>query len=353
MSRLLDIIRTQIRDTGPMPVADYMALCLGHPQHGYYTARDPLGAAGDFTTAPEISQMFGEMAGLWLAQVWTDAGCPAPFRLVELGPGRGTLMADALRAASAAPGFAAAADLWLVETSPALRAEQARCLPGAQWADRLEQVPGGPCLLVANEFLDALPVRQYIASAEGWREKRVGLRDDALTWGLSAPLPGGCDAPPGSWREHCAPADAVARQAAARIGADGGAALFVDYGYCAADRPPGFTLQALRRHAPADPLERPGETDLTWLIDFDALADGLAPLATACAPQGAFLARLGIGQRAASLAAARPAGAGAIADALERLTGAGQMGTLFKALAAWPAGQPEPPGFGRNFEDTT
>jgi NADH dehydrogenase [ubiquinone] 1 alpha subcomplex assembly factor 7 len=348
LTALLDIIRAQIRATGPMTVADYMALCLGHPKHGYYITRDPLGAGGDFTTAPEISQMFGEMIGLWLAQVWIDAGRPAPFRLVELGPGRGTLLADALRASKAVPGFMAAADLWLVETSPALRNEQAKRLPSAQCVDRLENVPDGPCLLVANEFLDALPVRQFIASAQGWREKRVGLQGNALIWGLSSPLPGGCDAPEGTWREDSTQADAVARQAAARIGAGGGAALFIDYGYRAADRPPGFTLQALRRHVPADPLEWPGDADLTWLIDFDRLADRLAPLATACAPQGEFLARLGIGARAARLAAARPDAAGSIADALERLTVAGQMGTLFKALAAWPAGQPGPRGFEDN-----
>jgi SAM-dependent MidA family methyltransferase len=345
VTALPDIIRAQIRAAGPMTVADYMALCLGHPEHGYYTTHDPLGAAGDFTTAPEISQMFGEMIGLWLAQVWHDAGRPAPFRLVELGPGRGTCMADALRAAEAVPGFAEAADLWLVETSRALRAEQAARLPGARWADRLAEVPKGPCLLVANEFLDVLPVRQFIASARGWREKRIGIRGDALVWGLSAPLPGGCDAPEGTWREESAPAGAVARQVAARIGADGGAALFIDYGYRVADRPPGFTLQALRRHAPADPLERPGGADLTWLIDFDRLAHALAPLTTACQTQGAFLARLGIGRRAAGLAAARPDEAEIIADALERLTAADQMGTLFKALAAWPAGQPAPPAF--------
>ncbi|MFQ5566042.1 MAG: class I SAM-dependent methyltransferase [Paracoccaceae bacterium] len=345
MTALLDIIRAQIRATGPMTVADYMALCLGHPEHGYYATRDPLGAAGDFTTAPEISQMFGEMIGLWLAQVWADAGRPAPFRLVELGPGRGTLMADALRAARAAPDFAEAADLWLVETSPTLRAEQAKRLPGAQWAARLEEVPAGACLLVANEFFDALPVRQFIASAEGWREKLVGLGSEGLAWGLGPVLPDGGDASEGAWREESALADAVAKQIAGRIARDGGAALIVDYGYRTADRPPGFTLQALRGRAPADPLAAPGEADLTWLIDFDRLAEALGPLATTTAPQGAFLARLGIGRRAAQLAAAKPDEAGAIADALERLTGVEQMGTLFKALAAWPDGQPAPPGF--------
>lgn len=345
MTPLAELIRRQIRQTGPMSVADYMALCLGHPRHGYYATRDPFGVAGDFTTAPEISQMFGELIGLWLAQTWADAGRPDPFLLVELGPGRGTLMADALRAAHTAPGFGEAARLWLVETSPRLRAEQGKRLAGASRAARIEDVPEGPALVVANEFLDALPVRQYLATAAGWREKRVGLRDGRLVWGLSAPLPGGPSAPVGAWREDSPAAEAIARQVAARIAAQGGAALFIDYGYRAADRPPGLTLQALRAQAPADPLEAPGEADLTWLIDFDRLAEELAPLATAAAPQGAFLTRLGIGRRAERLAAARPGEAGAIADALERLTAAGQMGTLFKALAAWPAGQARPPGF--------
>jgi SAM-dependent MidA family methyltransferase len=339
------ILRRQIARTGPVTLADYMALCLGHPEHGYYRNRDPLGLSGDFITAPEISQMFGEMIGLWLARLWRDIGGPGRFRLVELGPGRGTLMADALRAARVAPGFAEAAELWLVETSPALRAEQARRLPGARWADRLEAVPDGPTLLIANEFLDALPVRQFIASRQGWREKRVGLDGERLIWGLSPPLPGGCDAAEGTWREDSPLADSIAAEMARRIAAGGGAALIVDYGYRAADRPPGFTLQALRRHVPADPLEAPGAADLTWLIDFDRLAARMAPLVTACVPQGAFLGRLGIGQRAAALAAAQPGEAETIADALERLTAPGQMGTLFKALAAWPAGQPAPPGF--------
>jgi len=212
--------------------------------------------------------------------------------------------------------------------------------------DRLEEVPEGPTLLVANEFLDALPVRQFLATAKGWREKQVGVDGGRLIWGLSAPLPGGCDMPEGAWREESPMAERIAGEVAGRISRHGGAALFIDYGYASADRPAAFTLQALRRHAPADPLEAPGEADLTWLIDFDRLAQTLAPLATARAPQGAFLARLGIGQRAARLAAVRPGEAEAIADALERLTAPGQMGTLFRTLAAWAPGQPPPPGFG-------
>lgn len=341
MTPLGRIIRDRIAAQGPMGVAEFMALCLGHPRHGYYVTRDPLGATGDFTTAPEVSQMFGEMIGLWLRAVWEGMGAPREARVVELGPGRGTLMADARRAM----GPLAAAETWLVETSPRLRAEQARRLPGARWAERLEQLPEGFALIVANEFLDALPVRQFIATPEGWRERQVGLAGDRLTWGLSGPLPGLDPAPEGAWRETSPAATATAREIARRIESHGGAALLIDYGYRAADRPPGWTLQALRRHAPADPLASPGEADLTWLIDFDALGADLAPLAVRMATQGAFLGRMGIGQRAAMLAQARPDRADSLADALERLTAANAMGTLFKVLAALPPGAPIPPGF--------
>ena len=328
-----------------MTVARYMELCLVHPLHGYYATRDPLGAAGDFVTAPEISQMFGEMIGAWIASMWQAMGRPA-FRLVEFGPGRGTLMADALRVLTAA-GAREAADLWLVETSPRLRAEQASRLPGASWADRLDDVREGPVVLIGNEFLDALPVRQFLKSREGWRERLVGLRDGDLAWGLSDPLPGGDEAPVAAWREVSPAAEAVTAAIARRLAAAPGAALVIDYGYRATDRPPGFTLQAVRAHARTDPLDCPGEADLTWLIDFDALARALAAdgATVRIAEQRAFLARLGIGQRAAALARARPEQADAIADALERLTGRDAMGTLFKAAAAVSPGLPPPPGF--------
>jgi NADH dehydrogenase [ubiquinone] 1 alpha subcomplex assembly factor 7 len=336
---LADRFRRLIAAAGPISLAHYMA----ESNARYYAGRNPLGSEGDFVTAPEVSQMFGELVGLWLADLWLRAGSPKPIDYVELGPGRGTLARDALRAMAR---HGLVPQVHLVEGSRGLRTLQREAVPKALFHDDLAQVPTtGPILLVANEFLDALPLRQFIATAEGWRERRIGLGGDALVWGLSAPLPGGCDAPEGAWREDSASADALARKVSARIGEDGGAALFIDYGYRAADRPPGFTLQALRRHVRADPLVRPGEADLTWLIDFDRLADQLAPLRSACAPQGGFLTRLGIGRRAAGLAAARPDQADAIADALERLTATGQMGTLFKALAAWPAGQPRPPGF--------
>jgi SAM-dependent MidA family methyltransferase len=346
MTPLGEIVAARIRAEGPVTVAEYMALCLGHPRHGYYATRDPLGASGDFTTAPEISQMFGEIIGLWLADRWAAMGRPRPVRLVELGPGRGTLMADALRAARAA-GLAEAAEIWLVETSSALRSEQAKRLPGASWADALAAVPEGPTLLVANEFLDALPVHQFLETPEGWRERLVGLREGRLAWGLSdvLPRPAGAPAASAGWAERSPAVDAVAREIGARVAA-GGAALLVDYGYRAADRPPGPTLQAVRAHAHADPLEAPGEADLTWLVDFDRLAACLGGCAVHVAEQGAFLARLGIGQRAEALARADPPRAGAVADALERLTAPEGMGTRFKALAATPPDQPPPPGFG-------
>ncbi|HUF57684.1 MAG TPA: SAM-dependent methyltransferase [Thermohalobaculum sp.] len=344
MTALRRIIARQIRASGPMTVADYMAVCLSHPRHGYYATRDPFGAAGDFTTAPEISQMFGEMVGLWLAERWQVIGCPAPVRLVELGPGRGTLMADVLRTARRVPGWLEAADPWLVETSPTLRALQAERVPRARWADSIEAVPEGPLLLVANEFFDALPVRQFLRSAQGWRETLVGLDGEALAWGLSDPLPERGLPADLDWREVSPSAEHVAAAVARRIGAHGGAALVIDYGYTAADRPPGPTLQAVRGHARAEPLAEPGEADLTWLPDFDWLGRAFAPLATATTTQGAFLRRLGIGARAEALARAAPDSAGTVADALERLAGPG-MGDSFRVLAAWPDGAPAPPGF--------
>jgi NADH dehydrogenase [ubiquinone] 1 alpha subcomplex assembly factor 7 len=358
------LIRAEIAAVGPMTVARYMELCLAHPRHGYYATRDPLGAAGDFVTAPEISQMFGEMVGVWVSAVWEGMGRPA-FRLVELGPGRGTLMADALRVLRAA-GAAGAAEVWLVETSAPLRAEQAARVPGARWAARLTDVPEGPAIVLANEFLDALPVRQFLRSGQGWRERMVGLAppggpgsspgqpcaapEPALRWGLSAalPMPEGAPsgAPVGAWREVSPAADALVAELAGRLATHPGALLVIDYGYRAQDRPPGPTLQSLRRHAHADPLECPGEADLTWLVDFDALARGLGAVGAqvAVTTQGAFLARLGIGARAAALARAHPDRANEIADALARLTGDEAMGRLFKVAAAVSPGLPAPPG---------
>lgn len=346
MTPLGEIIRRQIAQLGPMPLREYMALCLSHPEHGYYVTRDPLGAAGDFTTAPEISQMFGELLGLSLAQAWLDQGAPDPFLLVELGPGRGTLMADILRAARAAPGFAEAAEVWLVETSRTLRAEQAKRVPGANWVDRLSDIPAKPLLLVANEFFDALPIAQFVMEGGKWRERVVGLDDDRLTFGLRPAQQRLDPAPEGAIREVCPLLANIGTEISARIALRGGAAVIVDYGYAAPTALGADTFQAMKAHAYTDPLAEPGEADLTAHVDFSALSRAARMGGAASTPivdQGALLARLGIGARAEALA--RNGDAATIADALHRLTDPGEMGTLFKAIAMYPDGSPPPPGF--------
>ncbi|MDX5351145.1 MAG: SAM-dependent methyltransferase [Paracoccaceae bacterium] len=349
MTPLAQLLAERIREGGPITVADYMAECLLHPVYGYYTTRDPFGVRGDFTTAPEISQMFGEMVGLALAQSWLDQGAPAPFTLAELGPGRGTLMADILRATRGVPGFHAAARVVLVEASPHLRAVQARTLApqSVDWLDRAEDLPDRPTFLIANEFLDALPIRQFILSPEGWRERLVGLEGGALAFGLSAPLPQVPDTPafrtarPGDLVEHCAPAQAAVAAALRPILRHGGLALFIDYGDW---RSRGDTLQALRAHAFDPPLAHPGQADLTAHVDFEPLA-ALAP-AHSYSTQGQFLLRLGIQARADRLAR-NLAGAALESHqaALARLTHPQEMGSLFKVLALTRASVPLPPGF--------
>ena len=333
MTPIERLIRAEVASTGPLSVAAYMELCLAHPEHGYYMTRDPLGR--DFTTSPEIHQMFGEMLGLWCAGMWIEGA-----RLVELGPGRGTLMADMLRVLARC---GIEPEVWLVETSPSLRAEQKKRVPGASWARRLEEVPDGPLIVVANEFFDALPVRQYLETPEGWRERRVGVIDGRLAWGLSGPLPIRPEVE--GWCEISTPAEEVAGQIAARLACFGGASLLIDYGYRSSNRPGGPTLQAMRGGALVDPLAAPGEADLTWLVDFDALAKAMPGVQCHHVEQGAFLACMGIGQRAEALATAQTDQAEEIADALERLTGAERMGRLFRVLAAVPKGQPVPAGF--------
>lgn len=348
MTALADLLVRRIAAGGPMTVADYMAECLLHPAHGYYSTRDPFGRAGDFITAPEISQMFGELLGLALAQSWLDQGSPAPFTLAELGPGRGTLMADVLRATRAVPGFHAAARVVLVEASPALRAVQARTLDSPAWIDTADDLPQAPLFLLANEFFDALPIRQYLRTPEGWRERMVGLAQGALTFGLSPPIP--CPErrfaadPPGTLVETCPQAAPAMQALSERISTHGGAALIIDYGGW---RSRGDTLQALRAHAPEDPLAHPGEADLTAHVDFEALALAAPAIAhTALTEQGTLLQRLGIDQRAARLASALT---GAARDshlaAHRRLTHPAEMGSLFKALAFHPHNTPPPPGF--------
>jgi NADH dehydrogenase [ubiquinone] 1 alpha subcomplex assembly factor 7 len=326
-----------------------MGLCLGYPVHGYYTTRDPFGRRGDFITAPEISQMFGELIGLWAAAVWQAMGAPARLALVELGPGRGTLMADALRAARVVPAFAAALDVHLVETSLVLQRRQQETLAPLgvplAWHRELAAVPDGALIVIANEFFDALPVHQAVKTASGWHERMVGVGPDGrLTFALHPdPLPGFATlvpeavagAPSGAVYEWRA-AD-VAAEIARRVATNGGAALAIDYGH--SESALGETLQAVGRHGFADPLATPGDVDLTAHVDFAALARvARAAGARVHGPlsQGAFLRRLGIEARAAALRAkATAAQAADIDGALARLIGSGgaAMGELFKTVA--------------------
>ena len=350
MTALKDLLIARITQSGPITVADYMAECLLHPEHGYYATRDPLGAAGDFTTAPEISQMFGEVVGLALAQAWLDRGAPAPFTLAELGPGRGTLMGDILRATVRVPGFHEAAQVHLVEASPTLRALQTEKLAGhaPTHHDSAETLPDQPLFLVANEFFDALPVRQFVRDEDGWRERQIGVKAGKLTLGLSDPLPAPFlnhrreDTQHGDLVEYCPTASAVLAPISARIQAHGGVALVIDYGEW---RSLGDTLQALKAHEPVAPLAYPGEADLTCHVDFEALIAASDLIPARVAPQGLFLERLGITQRAQTLAKglSGPALDSHIA-AHRRLTHPEEMGTLFKVLGLTRAGEPCIPG---------
>ncbi|SJZ88394.1 NADH dehydrogenase [ubiquinone] 1 alpha subcomplex assembly factor 7 [Enhydrobacter aerosaccus] len=347
--------------TGPISVADFMAEALGHPTLGYYRRAMPLGAAGDFTTAPEISQMFGELLGAWLAERWYAIGRPAPVRLIELGPGRGTLMADALRATRGVPGFHAAVDLHLVDINQPLRAAQEAALGAYRphWHDRIDTIPVGPTLLVANEFFDALPVRQFEKTRFGWSERMVGLAPDGETLVFAAapgPSPFArllpdvvreADLPLGTIAETCPGAIDVITQIATRLVTESGWALIIDYGR---DHSEAIaTLQAVRGHRSVDPLDRPGETDLTAHVDFAVLAaTARAAGAQVFGPtgQGDFLRRLGLEQRTAALKArATPAQRSDIDAASLRLIAPDQMGTLFRVLAVGDTRSPAPAGF--------
>ncbi len=353
---LLDLIKRRVAARGPLDVAEFMQLALAEPGLGYYATRDPLGARGDFVTAPEISQMFGELVGLWCIDTWERLGQPEPFLLVELGPGRGTLMADALRAARVRPEFGRAMRLQLVEISAPLRALQAEQLGGFRptWHDKLADLPAGPAIILGNEFLDALPVHQFVMTEEGWRERAVGVVDDHLAWVLAAPgeslsllRPEHRRARPGDIAEVSPAILGVAKQLGERLASAPGAALFIDYGPARSGL--GDSLQALRGHRPADPLRDAGQADLTAHVDFAAFAEAARQAGAAAfgpVEQGAFLRSLGIEQRAAMLA--EKAGAedrAAIAAALHRLIAPAQMGSLFKALALASPDLPQLAGF--------
>ncbi|MDX8353683.1 class I SAM-dependent methyltransferase [Cognatiyoonia sp. IB215182] len=349
MTALGALIRSRIAQTGPITIADYMGECLMHPTHGYYATRDPLGAAGDFITAPEISQMFGELIGLALAQCWQDQGAPERIVLAELGPGRGTLMADALRATRGVPGFHESLSVHFVETSPVLREAQADAVPDATWHDRVDTLPPGPLFLIANEFFDALPIRQFIRDGDAWRERMVGLDGDALQIGLSAPAPLTlvehrlADTEDGDLVELCPTLPGMISTLSGRIEAEGGAAIIIDYGDW---QSLGDTWQALSGHKKTDPLAAPGEADLTAHVDFAEIARHVDPAKySRLTTQGVFLERLGITPRAQALAKSLTG------DALQthikahrRLTHPAEMGELFKVLSIYPATAMPPPG---------
>ncbi len=355
-------IQRRIRAAGPMPVSQFMTICLTHPQYGYYSSGDPLGASGDFTTSPEISQMFGELIGLWTASVWRAMGEPTAINLVELGAGRGTMMADIMRAAKVLPAFAEAISIHLVETSDVLRDRQKQKLANVEqtisWHAALQDVPPEPAIYLANEFFDALPVSQAIRQAGGWHERVVAIGEDGrLCFGVSAePLPmfehtvprALRDAPIGSifeWRPQI-----VALELGRRV-KNGSAALVIDYGH--QESAVGDTLQAVRGHRYDNPLIAPGRADLSAHVDFAALAAAASSFGTRIhgpVDQGSFLLALGIEKRAANLKLkASPEQAAAITIALERLTAPNRvgMGALFKVLGLSYADLPNLPGFDR------
>ncbi len=340
-------LKERIRREGPISVADYIEACAD----AYYATGEVFGAGGDFITAPEISQTFGEIVGLWCAVTWQALGAPKTFRLIECGPGRGTLMADALRAASRVPGFTDAARIHLVERSPKLREKQRAALKGAlvTWHDDIEEVPAGLAVVVANEFLDALPIRQWEKTERGWIERAVDAAPDGtlhFTLGnsssarsaardLDIPLTVSADAAPGAIFETSPATLDWTRRLAARLTEHGGAALVIDYGHTKTAI--GDTLQAVKAHRYHSPLADPGEADITAHVDFEAVATAAREMGAKVfgpTPQGAWLTRLGVTVRGAQLAAGKDElKAREIRGGVERLIAPEGMGLLFKALA--------------------
>ncbi|MEO0879833.1 MAG: SAM-dependent methyltransferase [Pseudomonadota bacterium] len=350
-----------IKANGPITIADYMADALGHPHDGYYTTRNAIGAEGDFTTAPEITQIFGELVGLWLVQSWIDLGEPAAFNLIELGPGRGVLMADVMRAARLRPDFARTAHLYLVEASGRLRHEQQQRLAAVgslklDWLDSFDDAPEGPCLIVANEFFDCLPIRQFVRRDTGWREQLVGLNDDQTGLGFidaaapplpETPLPDAAAVERGCVYEVSEEADTLARTIARRLKDHPGRALIIDYGRLQSGA--GDTLQAVRGHAFWPVLASPGRADITAHVDFEAIAN--AAIETGAGvfgpiPQGAFLENLGLSARLERLCAGKaPKVQAEIHAGAHRVAAPSQMGEIVKALCISAPQLPRPPAF--------
>ncbi|MGE4611900.1 MAG: SAM-dependent methyltransferase [Paracoccaceae bacterium] len=354
MTELTKTLKSRISETGPISVAEYMHICLSDPTHGYYTNRDPFGPDGDFVTAPEVSQMFGEMLALWLIQAWVDQGRPEKFALVELGPGRGTLMADILRTAEAMPTFVEAAEVWLVETSPAMRRKQAATLimeTTPNWVNSVDDLPDLPIFVVANEFFDALPIHQFSPSDAGWRERMIDVIDGKLAFTLGRPSPNAdldeffTGLPENLFAEVSYAAENVAAVLGDHIAKHGGVALVVDYGDWDGA---GDTLQAVKNHDSVNELDHPhGEADVTAHVNFAAIARAAGAARTeGLAPQGTFLERIGINQRAQTLAGgADKKIVEEIGSAHHRLTHPEEMGTLFKVMAIVHKDAPHVPGF--------
>jgi SAM-dependent MidA family methyltransferase len=360
-SSLEERIKRSIALQGPMDLATFMAMALGDPKEGYYMSGDPFGKAGDFTTAPEVSQMFGELIGIWILDQWQKAECPSPFHLIELGPGRGTLMADMVRTLSQHPKAKEALSLHMVETSPSLQSKQQQALKGftqqgikARWHETIESLPkGAPHFIVANEFFDALPIHQWIFHKDKWHERIIGLgKDKNLAFGLGPVRDLGdktCPEAPkdGAIWEHAPLASALCQTLARSMAETGGAALFIDYGYKKSAL--GDTLQALKAHQFADPLHAPGKQDMTAHVNFESLEKAVqtaAPsLSSVLTTQGSFLLEMGLLQRAGQLGTGKNhEEQESIRDAVERLAAPDQMGELFKVMAILPQGI-DAPGF--------
>lgn len=354
-------LRDLIADAGPISVEDYVSHCLYDPEHGYYRVQEAIGRGGDFITSPEISQIFGELIGLWAIETWQSMGAPASLRLIELGPGRGTLMADALRAGALAPSFLDALDVHLVEASERLRMEQKQrldeCGVALSWHQDLETVPKGPAIIIANEFFDALPIRQLEFRQGAWHERCVGL-DNAGGFAFCCPDPlgtadklipahlqvGARDGAVFEVRPGCQP---IIQELGRRAAGDALAALIFDYGHVGSAH--GETLQAVRRHTPADPLSTPGQADLTAHVDFEDLARlAAANDLSVWGPldQGALLTKLGLAARCETLLqGASPHQAQLISSGARRLIDPQQMGRLFKTIAVTSVNLPPPAGF--------